>query len=68
MFVKRTQTHLVPRVPVEPPGEVELEQRHLNRAGRSARQADDLVDRYRRRAEQALDRASTSSPSTFLGL
>jgi hypothetical protein len=39
-------------VTVEAAGEVELEQRHLHRARRRARQADDLIDRRRRRAEQ----------------
>jgi hypothetical protein len=42
-------------VAVEAPGKVELEQCHLHRAARAARQANELVHRHRRRAEQLLD-------------
>jgi hypothetical protein len=41
-------------VAVEPPGEVKLEQRHLHRAAGCARQADDLIDRHWRWAEQRM--------------
>src|SRR5690348_466887 len=46
----------VARVPIEPAREIQFEERHLHRAGRRARQADELVDRHRRRPEQRLDR------------
>ena len=42
---------------VETASEVELEQSHLHRARRGARQPDDLVHRRWRRAEQLLNRA-----------
>jgi hypothetical protein len=41
---------------VEVAGEVQLKEGHLHRATRSTGQADDLVDRYGRRAEQFLDK------------
>ena len=49
---------LAPGMAVEAAGEVEFEQHHLHRAAGKPRQADDLVDRSRRRAEQFLDSAS----------
>jgi hypothetical protein len=52
-----SQADFISRVPVEAAGEVEFEQRHLHRTARCAREADDLVNRNRRRAKQLLDDA-----------
>jgi hypothetical protein len=53
---------------VEVAGEVQLKEGHLHRATRSTGQADDLVDRYGRRASSSSTSPSApASPSTHRG-